>query len=308
MKIPFRIQWRLAAIIALLGLVAVGYAQRQVAEEKLSATAVRGSVHVLYSQRAGNVAVSVGPDGALVIDDHFAPVAPQIVTVVKTLTDQPIRYVLNSHWHPDHAGGNEFLGRQGYTIVAHDNVRVRMGKEFYSNFSQKTMPASPPEALPVMTFSENLTFHFNGDTVRVYHAGNAHTDGDALFHFEQANVIHAGDVFVRYGFPFVDLASDGSVAGMIAGCERILEIANSETLIIPGHGQIAREADVEEFRAMLVAARGRVQQALTAGKTADEIVAAKPLADLESRWGAGFIKADAFVRTLVTSEQGGRTP
>ncbi len=296
------IKLRVIAIAVLLAGIAITYAQRQADPETLTATPVRGSVHVLLAKTGGNIAISAGPDGAFVIDDHFAPVAPQILAAAKKLTDQPIRYVLNTHWHPDHAGGNEFFGKAGYTIVAHDNVRERMSREFFSVFSQKTVPPSPPEALPVVTFSENMTFHFNGDTVRVEHFPNAHTDGDALYYFEQANVLHAGDIFVRYGFPFIDVASGGSIAGMIAGCDRILAIANAETLIIPGHGQIAREADVIEFRDMLKTARERVVAELEAGKSAEQIAAAKPLADLEGRWGGSFIKPEQLVRAIAASE------
>ncbi len=295
------IKLRLITIALLLAGIAVSYAQRQ-GGDTLTAQPVRGSVHVLLAKTAGNIAISAGPDGAFVIDDHFASVAPQILAAAQKLTDKPIRYVLNTHWHPDHAGGNVFFGGQGTVIVAHDTVRKRMSREAFSVFSQKTTPASPTQALPVVTFSENMTFHFNGDTVRVVHLPDAHTDGDAIFYFEQANVLHAGDVFVRYGFPFIDVASNGSIAGMIAGCDRILEIANPETLIIPGHGKVAREADVIEFRDMLKTARARVVAGLKAGKTAEQIAAAKPLADLMGRWGGGFIKPELFIRAIATSE------
>ncbi|MBM4197065.1 MAG: MBL fold metallo-hydrolase [Gammaproteobacteria bacterium] len=284
----------LAATVA-----AIVWAQREPGPGDLKVSAVRGSVHLLEASPAGNVGASAGPDGVFIIDDQFEPMAPAIVEAAGKLSKQPIRYVLNTHWHRDHTGGNAALGRQGYVIVAHDNVRERLSRDSFNSFFNRTIPASPGEALPVITFSENMTFHFNGDTIRVVHIPNAHTDGDAVFFFEKANVLHAGDVFVRYGFPFIDLSSGGSVAGMIAGCERIMEIADADTLIIPGHGEVARERDVATFRDMLITARDRVQALKQQGMSDDAIVAAKPLADLEPAWGKGFINAERFVRVLA---------
>jgi glyoxylase-like metal-dependent hydrolase (beta-lactamase superfamily II) len=289
-----------ALVLVVIAIAAVAQVNRQ--EGELVVTPVRGSVHLMAMEPAGNVAASVGPDGAFIIDDQFAPMAPRLKAAVAKLTEKPLRYVLNTHWHGDHTGANATLGREGYVIVAHDNVRTRMSREFFSEFSQRTTPASPPEALPVITFSESMTFHFNGDVVRVIHVPRAHTDGDALYYFEKADVLHAGDVFVRYGYPFIDVASEGSIAGMIAGLDRILGIIGPETLVIPGHGKLARRADVEEFRGMLVTARSRVVERMQAGQSADQIVAAKPLADLEARWGQGFMKSDRFIRGIVASE------
>jgi len=293
---------RLAILALLLAAIAAVAQMRPGDDGELTVTALRGGVYVMAMGGAGNVGASVGPDGAFIIDDQFAPMAPKLKAAVAKLTDKPLRYVLNSHWHGDHTGGNAALGADGHVIVAHDNVRTRMAKPFFSQFSQKTTPASPPEALPVITFSENLTLHFNGDTVRVVHVPHAHTDGDAVFLFEKANILHAGDVFVRYGFPFIDVASGGGIAGMIAGLDRILGLVNDDTLVIPGHGEVAKRADVQEFRDMLVTARARVVERMQAGQSAGDIVAAKPLADLEARWGQGFLKAEQFVRAIVAAE------
>lgn len=291
-------------LACLLALAVPALAQNQRQEGDLTVTPVRGSVHFLVMEPAGNVAVSAGADGAFIIDDQFAPMVPRIGAAVAKLTDKPIRYILNTHWHGDHSGGNEGFGRQGYVIVAHDNVRTRMSTEQFSGFFNRAVPASPPEALPIITFSDSMTFHFNGDTVRVVHVPRAHTDGDAVFHFVTADVLHAGDVFVRYGYPFIDLASGGSIAGMIAGLDRVLAILGPNTIVIPGHGKLAGRADVQEFRDMLTTARERVVAAMTSGRTPDQVVGAQLLADLDARWGQGFLKAEQFVRTIIESEKG----
>jgi glyoxylase-like metal-dependent hydrolase (beta-lactamase superfamily II) len=295
---------RITALVLLMLATAAG-AQVGRQEGELTVAPVRGSVHMLVMEPAGNVGVSAGPDGAFIIDDQFAPMAPRIAAAVAKLTSQPVRYILNTHWHGDHSGGNAAFGRQGYVIVAHDNVRTRMSREHFNRFFNRTTPPSPPEALPVITFSESMTFHFNGDVVRVVHVPRAHTDGDAVFYFEKADVLHAGDVFVLYGYPFIDLSSGGSIAGMIAGLDRVLGIIGEATIVIPGHGKLADRVRVQEFRDMLAAARDRVVQRMKAGRTADEIVAENPLAELDPKWGQGFIKAGQFVRTIIESEQGG---
>lgn len=287
----------------LTGIVLAGAVQAQQAREdgELTSTPVRGSVHVLVMPAAGNVGVSVGRDGAFIIDDQFAPMVPKIRAAVGKLTDQPVRYVLNTHWHGDHSGGNATFGRDGIVIVAHDNVRTRMSVEYFSTFFNTRVPPSPAEALPVITFSDRMTFHFNDDTIRVIHVPDAHTDGDALFHFEKADVLHAGDVFVLYGYPFIDLGSGGSVSGMIAGLDRILELIGPDTLVIPGHGPVVRRDRVAAFRAMLVTARDRVQALKAAGKSLDQVIAAKPLAEFDVEWGKSFIRSDQFVTTLFNS-------
>jgi len=296
---------RLITTLCLGVLLAAGATAQQRMDGELSSSPVRGSVHVLVMPSAGNVGVSAGPDGVFIIDDQFAPMVPKIAAAVAKLTDQPLRYILNSHWHGDHTGGNASFGGQGYVIVAHDNVHTRMSQENFNSFFKSTTPPSPPEALPVITFSERLTFHFNGDTVRVEHVPNAHTDGDAIFYFEEADVLHAGDVFVLYGYPFIDLSSGGSLAGMIRGVDRILEIARPDTLIIPGHGAIANRSRVAAFRDLLTGSRDRVRKLMVEGKTLPEIIAAKPLSDFDADWGQGFVKADQFVTTIFQSEKGG---
>ena len=269
----------------------------------LTSTPVRGSVHVLVMATAGNVGVSVGKDGAFIIDDQFAPMAPKISAAVAKLTEKPVRYILNTHWHGDHAGGNAVFGGQGIVIVAHDNVRTRMSAEHFNAFFKSTTPPSPREALPVITFNDRMTFHFNDDTIRVIHIPRAHTDGDAMFYFEKADVLHAGDVFVLYGYPFIDLSSGGRVAGMIAGLDQILALIGPETLVIPGQGPVAKRERVQAFRDMLATSRARVLKLIGEGRTLEQVIAAKPLTDFDLEWGKSFVKVDQFVTTLFNSEK-----
>ncbi len=290
----------IAVLLAALFLVTSAVAQQRM-DGDLTSTPVRGSVHVLVMPAAGNVGVSVGKDGVFMIDDQFAPMAPKISAAVARLTDKPVRYLLNTHWHGDHSGGNATFGGQGIVIVAHDNVRTRMSTEHFNAFFKSTTPPSPAEALPVITFSDRMTFHFNADTIRVIHIPGAHTDGDAMFYFEKADVLHAGDVFVLYGYPFIDLSSGGSTAGMIAGLDQILGLIGPETLVIPGHGPVVRRDRVEAFRGMLATARARVLKLVDEGKTLEQTIAAKPLADFDLEWGKSFIKVDQFVTTLYNS-------
>ncbi len=206
--------------------------------------------------------------------------------------------MLNTHWHGDHTGGNENLGGAGALIVAHDNVRERMSVERFHAFFDSTVPASPPLALPVVTFTDAVTFHLNGDEIHAFHVPPAHTDGDAVIHFREANVIHAGDVMFNGMFPFIDLDSGGSVDGYIAAEDRILELADDETRIIPGHGPLSNRAELAGFREMLQSARDRIAALVAKGKSLEQAIEAQPLADLAEEWGKGFISADAFVRIV----------
>lgn len=260
---------------------------------------LRGNISMLMGQ-GGNLGVSTGADGSFLIDDDYTPLSARIQAALTALSPKPVRFVVNTHWHGDHTGGNESFGASGAIIVAHDNVRKRMNSEqFIEAFKMKVPPAAAG-ALPVVTFADQLSFHWNGEEIRVFHVKNAHTDGDALVHFTGANVIHTGDIFFNGFYPFIDGSSGGSLDGMIAGADQVLALANDETKIIPGHGPLASRADLVSYRRMLVTVRDRIAALVRQKKTLDQVVAAKPTAEFDAAWGNGFMKPDVFVTVVYT--------
>jgi cyclase len=246
----------------------------------------------------GNIAVSFGADGPVIVDDQFVPMVPKIVAAVRALQDAPIRFVINTHWHPDHTGGNEPMTGAAAVIFAHESVRKRMSVEQFSKAMNRKIPAQPAAALPVVTFAEGVTLHWNGEAIRVEHAAPAHTDGDSHIWFEKANVVHMGDTFVHGFYPFIDVESGGTIAGLIESANRALARMNDKTKVVPGHGPLATRADLKKFRDMLVDVKARVEKGIASGKTVEQFIASKPLADLEAEWGDGFIKTDQMV-TIV---------
>jgi len=243
----------------------------------------------------GNLGLSVGSDGAFLIDDQFAPLTEKILAAILAETSEPVRFVVNTHWHNDHTGGNENLGGTGAIIVAHENVRKRMSEDQFLEVLDSRTPASPESALPVVTFTESVTFHWNGDEIYVFHVDPAHTDGDSVIYFKGSNVIHAGDLFFNGMYPFLDTTTGGRLSGVISGVKRILAVSNEETKIIPGHGALAGWAELSEYYEMLVAAHKFIQAEVDAGKNREEVIAAKPTASLDAIWGVGFMTADVFV-------------
>ena len=269
----------------------------QEAEVTIRTEQVAPGVYVLYGS-GGNIGVSVGADGVFLIDDQYAPVTPKITEALAKLSPEPPRFVLNTHWHGDHTGGNENLANKGALVVAHDQVRARMGSEQYSKFFDRKTPASPAKALPVVTFNDGLSFHLNGDEIRGSHAPMAHTDGDVFIHFRKANVIHTGDLVFTGRYPFIDLDSGGSVAGVIAAVDRMLAIADGATRIIPGHGDVTDRAGLAAYREMLVVTSKRVRDLVAAGKTVDEVLAAKPNADYDAKQAWAFITPERYLQIL----------
>lgn len=249
----------------------------------------------------GNIGVSAGQDGVVLIDDQYAPLTEKVKKALAAISDRPVRFVINTHWHGDHTGGNENLGKENVIIVAHDNVRTRMSHENFSKLFDTTIPASPAAALPVITFNDTVTFHLNGATLRALYQPNAHTDGDSVLHFVEANVIHMGDLWFNGMYPFIDTESNGSIDGVIAAVERILKIANAETKIMPGHGPLGDRKALQGYLDMLKDVRARVKKLIDEGKSLEEILAAKPLADYDETLGKGFLPAERFLAIVHAS-------
>jgi cyclase len=255
----------------------------------------------MLTGRGGNLGLSVGEDGAFLIDDQYAPLTPKILAAIEKLTPEPVRFVVNTHWHGDHTGGNENMGEAGALIVAHENVRRRMAAgTFMKAFNRQVEPA-PPGALPVVTFNDAVTFHWNGDEIRVFFVGPAHTDGDVIIHFVKADVFHMGDVLFNGRYPFIDASSGGRVDGVIAAADRVLKVAGDGTRLIPGHGPLATKADLQAYRDMLARVRDRVAKLKAGGKTREQIIAAKPTADLDERWGEPGRSSEDFVGFVYDS-------
>ena len=252
--------------------------------------------HGLYLLQGagGNLGLSVGPDGTFLIDDDYAPLTTKIKAAIAAITDKPVRFVVNTHLHGDHTGGNESLGNDGAVIVAHDNVRRRMSVDQISVAWKDTTFASPHAALPVLTFAEAVTFHLNGELIHVRHTPPAHTDGDAVILFTGANVLHVGDLYFNSFYPFVDVESGGSVEGYVKAIDMILPFIDDATKVIPGHGPLSDKAGLREFRDMLADISGTVKQLVAEKKTKDEVIAAKPTAKWDAKWGSGFLKPDQF--------------
>jgi glyoxylase-like metal-dependent hydrolase (beta-lactamase superfamily II) len=242
--------------------------------------------------------LSVGEDAVFLIDDQYAPLTPKIEAAVAKLTARPVRFVLNTHWHGDHTGGNENLGKAGAVIVAHENVRKRMSADQMIAFMNMKTKADPKIALPMITFASDLTFHLNGDEVRAVHAPHAHTDGDAVIWFTKNNVVHMGDLFFNRMYPFIDSDTGGSADGVVAGVDKALARADDATRVIPGHGPLGNKADLKAYRDMLATIAGRVREQKQQGKKLEEVIAAKPTAEFDEAWGKGFLTPAKFVEML----------
>jgi len=232
-----------------------------------------GLYELIAAPNIGNIGLSVGDDAVFVIDDQFAPLTPKILAAIKAITPKPVRFVVNTHWHPDHTGGNENLANTGAVIFAQENVRKRLSSDQFIEALNSHTTAQPPAALPLVTFSTGLTFHINGDSVVVTYVPNAHTDGDAVIFFTKANVLHTGDAFVSDRMPFADLSSGGSIKGFIAGSEKLLAMINAQTKIIPGHGPVTDRTKLQTFRAMLLAMQTKMATEVKAKKTIEQVLA-----------------------------------
>ena len=273
--------------------------ERDFSKVEIKAIPVAGKVQMLQGA-GGNIGVSVGSDGLLIVDDEFAPLAEKIRAALKGLGQGDLAFVLNTHWHFDHTGGNETFGPEA-TIVAHDNVRKRLEKG--QALLGQQIPPAPPKALPVITFGESLSIHFNGEEIRVLHYPRGHTDGDSIIFFTGSNVVHMGDHYFAGFFPFVDLESGGSLAGFTANIEKVLGQLPDDVKIIPGHGPLSTKADLRGYLAMLKETTAHVRQRIDAGKDL-KAIQAEGLPGKWKEWGNGFIKTEDWIALIHTSLTG----
>ena len=243
----------------------------------------------------GNIGVSAGEDGVIIIDDQYAPLTDKIRKAIRDITPKPILYVINTHWHGDHTGGNEKLGSTGSLIVAHDRTREYLIQQIQGKESMA--------GIPVVTFNETITFHVNGQSVHAFHINNAHTDGDVVIHFKEADVIHTGDAYFNGFYPFIDVKHGGSIDGMIAFYDQLIAISGPNTKIIPGHGSVANRDNVREYQSMLKIVRGYVATAIQAGTSIEDLIAKNPLKDLDPVYGTNLIKAPVLLRMVFEDLQ-----
>lgn len=269
-----------------------------VAQEGVKVVQVKGNIHMLISPKGGNVVASLGEDGTFVIDDQLAGRSEIVENAIKAIGEQDIQFVLNTHYHFDHSGGNEFFGEKGTIIVAHDNVRKRLGTEQFITYFKRAMPPLSKAGLPSVTFSKDMSFHYNGDRIRILHVPAAHTDGDAVAYFENANVLVTGDTVFNGRYPFIDVEHGGSIKGLLAAIDVFLGMIDDETIVAPGHGGLMSKADLQAYRDVLATVSGRVEVAVQEGKALDEVLAANLSQEYDVKMGQGIVAPDAFITIL----------
>ena len=279
---------------------ATAWAQQNFDTVRIQPIKVVDNIYMLKGS-GGNIGVLTGKDGTLMIDDQFAPLSNKINGAIKTLDPGDIRFLINTHIHGDHSGGNENFKRMGSTIVAHDLVRERMAKEQVNKVMNRTTPPREKDALPIITFSDKMNFHLNDEDVELIHLDRGHTDGDVIVRFKNANVFHMGDAFVRYGYPFIDMSGGGSFTGFISTLDKALALMDDNSKIIPGHGELATKADVKILRDQLVDIRDLVLAALKKGKKVEEIPSLGITDKYDAKLGNGFLKGKDFV--LIAAEE-----
>lgn len=252
----------------------------------------------------GNVGISTGKDGLYIIDDQVKQVTGPLLEAIRKISTKPISFVINTHYHGDHTGGNEVLGGAGTVIIAHDNIRKRLTTEQVSIFLNKTTPPSAAAALPVVTFNDQMTMHLNGESATAYYVANGHTDGDVIIHFPTSNVIHMGDMFFNGMYPYVDLDAGGSIQGMVAAAQLALSMANESTRIIPGHGPLAMAEDLKNYQDFLIEASANVQALIDKDMTLEQIIAAEPTREWDESLGKTWITPPQFVTFIYNSLEG----
>jgi cyclase len=270
------------------------------ATAKLTTRKLTDTVFVI-SGSGGNVAVLIGPDGKVIVDSGFGTSAPQFKTALAAISNDPLRVLINTHWHFDHTDGNEWMHNAGALIIAHENTRARLSTPQDIAAYNLHFDAAPPAALPQQTFTDQTSLYFNQESMDLRYHPPAHTDSDILVHFMHNNVIHAGDIFFNGFYPMIDQSTKGNIAGMIAAADKTLPLSDGQTKIIPGHGPMGDRAMLQQYRDMLVTVHDRVAKLKGSGKSIDETVAAKPTADLDAQWGKGNIGNDFFVKLVYST-------
>ncbi len=288
----------LLAMVAMTALVQSAGAQGRFDDVQVESEKVAPDLYMLTGA-GGNLALVTGEGAPFIVDDQYAEMAEKIRAQIATLTDKPVGFVVNTHWHGDHSGGNEIFAKNDAVIVAHENVRTRMSTEQFSTMWNSTTPPSPAAALPVVTFANDMTLHLNGKTMRLQHIANAHTDGDSVVWFAEDNVLHTGDLFFNGMYPYIDIDAGGSIRGMIAAATKMLAATNDETRIIPGHGPLARRNDLRGYRDFLATVADAIEALIAEGKSVDEVVTAKPTADFDATINRhGFFKPEQWVKLI----------
>lgn len=290
------------ALIGMVVMASQATAQTQdLSQVEIKTIPLRDNIYMLEGE-GGNIGLFVGEDGTLLVDDQFAPLTDKIKAAIANITDKPITFLLNTHWHFDHTGGNENLGNEGVVILAHENVRQRLSTGGIIEAFAMDIPPAPAAALPVITYQNGVTFHLNGDTIHATHPPmGGHTDGDTFLHWSKANVIHTGDLFFNGTYPFIDTSSGGSLMGTIMGVNQILAMTNEQTMIIPGHGALADRQDLLNYRNMLMAVHGKTMAAIAQGQTLEEFMATAPTAEFDDTFGKGFLTPEQF-QTIVYND------
>ena len=290
-------------ILLALAITGVGVCNAQNKGVEFTSFQLSDSVYMMTGS-GGNVGISNGKDGIYIVDDQVKQVSGPLLAAIRKISNRPVRFVINTHYHADHTGGNEIIGEAGGIIVAQDNVYKRMSTDQVSNFMNNTTPAYPEAALPVLTFNDKISLHLNGETATAYHVAHGHTDGDSIIHFEGSNVIHMGDMYFNGLYPYIDLDAGGSIGGMIEAADLALSLADSKTRIIPGHGPLAMTEDLESYRNYLVEATSNVKNLIDEGKNLQQVIAARPTVQWDDSLGKTWITPAQFVTFIFNSLEG----
>jgi len=289
----------LSMIAVLVCITFISSSTAQQPDVQIETVKITDNIYMLQGA-GGNIGVMVGDDGVIMIDDQHAGANPAIMVAVAEISDKPVKFLLNTHWHADHTGGNELMGKAGSIVVAHDNVRKTLTEKQFIEYFDSTVEPLPEAGLPVITFDDAVTFHFNGDEIYVYHVELSHTNGDAIVHFRNANIVQTGDIVFSGMYPFIDHERNGSAEGMIRVVGHLIETVDDSTKIIPGHGPLCGKQYLQEYHNMLSTITGRVKTMRDEGKNLEEIIATKPSAEFDASF-KGFISGDDFVGLVYKS-------